>query len=259
MTVELLPPPADAADRIAGLLARARALARARVERIEAFAESSRCRQEQIAEHFGERTDPCEVCDRCSRPASAAPRDVPAERTLPEDVAGTILDAVRRLPRPLGTSGLVATLGGSVAAPPTGRRSAAYGALAAAPPSRIKSWIGVLVASGHLERFTSDDGYPLLRAAPGAGAPPRLAGAASARPAAGDGDPLFERLRSWRAERAREDAVPAYVVFSDKTLREVAATRPVDEQSLASVNGVGPAKIERYGPELLELVSAFPG
>jgi ATP-dependent DNA helicase RecQ len=261
MSVELLPPPDDAAERTATLLARARAQALARADRITGFAESRRCRQQEIAEHFGEGAEPCGACDRCVQPARlgvtpfTAEPDAPA---LPKDVAGAILDAVRALPRPLGTSGLVATLGGSVAAPPTGRRSPAYGSLAAAPPSRIKSWVASLVGSGHLERFTSDDGYPLLRAGAATAAAPRLAAPAGAK-AAPDGDPLFERLRVWRSDRAREDAVPAYVVFSDKTLREVAATRPSDEGELASVNGLGPAKIERYGPELLELVAAFPG
>ncbi len=51
--------------------------------------------------------------------------------------------------------------------------------------------------------------------------------------------------------------MPAYVVFSDKTLREMAAVKPADARELAAVNGVGPAKIERYGTEVLDLVAAF--
>ena len=257
MSVELLPPPLDAAERMALLLARARAQALARADRIAAFGESHRCRQVEIAEHFGEAAAPCGVCDRCS--GAAAPRAVTSEapaRELPADIAGAIVDAVRSLDRPLGTSGLVATLSGSVGAPPTGRRSRSYGLLAAAPPSRIKGWIGTLVASEHLERFTSDDGYPLLRPGRTDEPLPRLGAPASAA-SAPDGDPLFERLRAWRLERAREEAVPAYVVFSDKTLREMAAVKPADERELAAVNGVGPAKIERYGTEVLDLVAAF--
>jgi ATP-dependent DNA helicase RecQ len=242
------------------LLARARAQALARADRIAAFGDSRRCRQVEIAEHFGEAAGPCGVCDRCS--GTAAPRAVAAEapaRELPADLAGAIVDAVRSLERPLGTSGLVATLSGSVGAPPTGRRSRSYGLLAAAPPSRIKGWIGTLVASEHLERFTSEDGYPLLRLGRTDEPLPRLGAPASAASAAAapDGDPLFERLRTWRLERAREESVPAYVVFSDKTLREMAAVKPADERELAAVNGVGPAKIERYGTEVLDLVAAF--
>ena len=102
----------------------------------------------------------------------------------------------------------MATLSGSVGAPPTGRRSGSYGLLGAAPPSRIKGWIGTLVASEHLERFTSEDGYPLLRPGRTDEPLPRLGAPASAA-SAPDGDPLFERLRAWRLERAREESVPA--------------------------------------------------
>ena len=58
----------------------------------------------------------------------------------------------------------------------------------------------------------------------------RCPASARRRPAASapDGDPLFERLRAWRLERAREESVPAFVVFSDKTLREMAAVKPAD-------------------------------
>jgi ATP-dependent DNA helicase RecQ len=257
MSVELLPPPVDAGERMALLLVRARAQALARADRIAAFGQSQRCRQVEIAEHFGEAAAPCGVCDRCS--GAAAPRVVvkeAPEHELPADIAGAIVDAVRSLERPLGTSGLVATLSGSVGAPPTGRRSGSYGLLGAAPPSRIKGWIGTLVASEHLERFTSEDGYPLLRPGRPDQPLPRLGGPASAA-SAPDGDPLFERLRAWRLERAREESVPAYVVFSDKTLREMAAVKPADALELAAVNGVGPAKIERYGTEVLDLVAAF--
>ncbi|HSL65715.1 MAG TPA: ATP-dependent DNA helicase RecQ [Gaiellaceae bacterium] len=258
MQVELLPPPDDAAVRTAALLERARAQALGRAERIAAYAASLRCRQEEIAQHFGESTDPCGLCDRCRGTATARPTPTTDAPELPHDVAAAIVDAVRGLARPLGTTGLVATLSGSVAAPPTGRRSPAYGILAAAPPTRIKGWIGVLVASGHLERFTSEDGYPLLREGLAPEPTPRLAAPAAAGTRT-EGDPLFERLRAWRLERSRAEEVPAFVVCSDRTLRELAAAKPRDERSLASVSGIGPAKLERYGADLLELVAAFPG
>ncbi|HEX6331430.1 MAG TPA: ATP-dependent DNA helicase UvrD2 [Actinomycetota bacterium] len=71
--------------------------------------------------------------------------------------------------------------------------------------------------------------------------------------AAADG-PLFERLRTWRAARARADGVPAYVVFNDATLREIADRRPTDWADLAGISGVGPVKLERYADEVLGLV-----
>ena len=65
---------------------------------------------------------------------------------------------------------------------------------------------------------------------------------------------LFERLKSWRLERARDDEVPAYVVFTDATLELIAEHKPKDEGALRAINGVGPSKIERYGDDVLALV-----
>jgi ATP-dependent DNA helicase RecQ len=61
----------------------------------------------------------------------------------------------------------------------------------------------------------------------------------------------FESLRSWRAETARAQNVPAYVIFHDRTLREIALAQPGDLDALASIGGVGAGKLERYGEALL--------
>jgi ATP-dependent DNA helicase RecQ len=65
---------------------------------------------------------------------------------------------------------------------------------------------------------------------------------------------LWERLRAWRAAIAKEHGVPAYVVFHDATLAELARLRPNDEAGLAQISGVGQRKLERYGASLLELL-----
>jgi DNA helicase-2/ATP-dependent DNA helicase PcrA len=63
--------------------------------------------------------------------------------------------------------------------------------------------------------------------------------------------PTVQALREWRLARARADEVPAFVVFSDRTLAELAARTPRTLAELAAVPGIGPAKLERYGAELL--------
>ena len=70
--------------------------------------------------------------------------------------------------------------------------------------------------------------------------------------------PEFEALRAWRKARATSDGVPAYVVFHDATLAEIAAGRPRTPVELAAVSGVGPAKLERYGDELLAVLARLP-
>ncbi|HXW46710.1 MAG TPA: ATP-dependent DNA helicase UvrD2 [Streptosporangiaceae bacterium] len=75
------------------------------------------------------------------------------------------------------------------------------------------------------------------------------------KPAAGadPDDPVFVRLRAWRLVTAREQSVPAYVVFSDATLQAIAARRPATMAQLAGVPGVGAVKLDRYGAAVLEL------
>ena len=68
-------------------------------------------------------------------------------------------------------------------------------------------------------------------------------------------DPVFAVLKRWRLERARQDEVPAYVVFHNSTLAEIAARRPRSLSDLASVPGVGPSKLERYGDDVLSALS----
>ena len=66
----------------------------------------------------------------------------------------------------------------------------------------------------------------------------------------------FEALRQWRAETARTQGVPAYVIFHDSTLREVAMRQPPDLDALAASSGVGAGKLERYGRAVLDAVAA---
>jgi DNA helicase-2/ATP-dependent DNA helicase PcrA len=70
--------------------------------------------------------------------------------------------------------------------------------------------------------------------------------------------PTVKALRDWRRERAKADGVPAYVVFHDTTLAEIAARLPASHADLAAVPGIGPAKLERYGDDLLAALAAVP-
>ena len=65
----------------------------------------------------------------------------------------------------------------------------------------------------------------------------------------------FEALRAWRSAVAREQGVPAYVIFHDATLRQIALQEPGDLDALARVQGVGGAKLERYGRDVLETLA----
>jgi ATP-dependent DNA helicase RecQ len=84
----------------------------------------------------------------------------------------------------------------------------------------------------------------------------RAASVAADEPELSDDDEkFFEELRVWRKQKADAHEVPAYVIFDNKTLRAIARERPLTIEQLSDVKGVGAAKLENYGAEMLELVS----
>ena len=125
-----------------------------------------------------------------------------------------------------------------------------------------------LVGQGFLEQ--TNDEYPVLRLTPEAR--PLLRGEAnvrlrqpiaparkqrSRRPPASDAPvdgSLFEALRRWRRAEAEQRGVPPYVIFSDRTLREVASTRPATLLDLRGIYGIGDAKLEAFGRAVLQVV-----
>lgn len=90
----------------------------------------------------------------------------------------------------------------------------------------------------------------------GAGEAPRRRARTAGPPAVPDG-PAAAALREWRRERARADGVPAYVVFDDRTLQGLATALPGSKVELLAVPGIGPARVERYGPDVLSVLTPF--
>jgi ATP-dependent DNA helicase RecQ len=66
---------------------------------------------------------------------------------------------------------------------------------------------------------------------------------------------IFEKLRWWRVETARKHNVPAYVIFHDATMREIAKAKPASLDDLRNISGVGERKLETYGEELVSLIA----
>jgi ATP-dependent DNA helicase RecQ len=80
---------------------------------------------------------------------------------------------------------------------------------------------------------------------------PDGAGSAAAGELPARDDALLERLKQWRRRRADADGVPAYVICNDATLAAIAVARPVSSDALIAVDGIGPAKLRRYGVQIL--------
>jgi DNA helicase II / ATP-dependent DNA helicase PcrA len=106
-------------------------------------------------------------------------------------------------------------------------------------------YVGITRAKRHVEITWSGQPSRFVR---------ELGVAAPERPSADD--PVVKALKAWRLERARKDEIPAFVVFHDATLEEIARSRPKELWQLAKISGVGPAKLERYGDEVLTTLSA---
>ena len=114
-------------------------------------------------------------------------------------------------------------------------------------------YVGITRAKRHLaltwagkpSRFLLELG---IEAAP----PPALRKARAEEP----DDPTYRALKRWRLQRAKSDEIPAYVVFHNSTLAEIAARHPKTIAELSSVPGVGPTKLERYGRDVLEALAS---
>ena len=77
-----------------------------------------------------------------------------------------------------------------------------------------------------------------------------------AAPLPDDAAPVFEQLRAWRGAAAKEQGVPAYVIFHDATLREIAIRRPTTLAELGRISGIGEAKLARHGQAVLDTLAA---
>ena len=121
---------------------------------------------------------------------------------------------------------------------------------AALADERRLLYVGITRAKRHLYVTWSDSAKPSrFLAELGVSAPARARGS-QVEPAERE-QPAFRALREWRLERARTDGVPAYVVLHDATLAEIVRRTPRTRDELAAIPGIGPTKLDRYGPDVL--------
>ncbi|WP_372419878.1 DNA helicase RecQ [Actinotalea solisilvae] len=239
----------------------------AHLDAMLALCETVSCRRVQLLAYFGQASEPCGNCDTCLTPPETWDGTVAAQKLLSTVVrldqrgqrygAGHLVDILlgRETPRvqQLGHTSLsVFGVGTDLSEPDwrgVVRQVLAQGLLA-------------VDGDGYGTLRLTDAGAEVLRGArevPLRREAPRAARTRSTRRAAAVAGPelsseatdVFELLRAWRAATAKEQGVPAYVVFHDATLREIASRLPSTLDELGAVSGVGRAKLERYGPALL--------
>jgi ATP-dependent DNA helicase RecQ len=256
-------------DESAGDLAHRRRMA-AHLDAMLALCETVQCRRQNLLAYFGQPSEPCGNCDTCLVPPASWDGTVPAQKLMSTIVrlqrergqrfgAGHLIDILRGKETPrvrqyghdsLATWSIGADLGeqqwrGVV------RQLLAQGLLA------THGEYGTLTVTDAAAEVLSGGRSVMLRTEPDR--PVRLR-AAKAAPAAADLEPaqaeLFEALRTWRAGEARDQGVPAYIVFGDATLRAVAVARPASLDDLDGISGIGAKKRENYGEALLAVVAA---
>ena len=232
---------------------------RERLNALAGLVESAGCRRAILLRHFGESPpDHCGNCDNCLTP----PQTIDAT-----EVARKFLSAAFRTEMRFGVAHLAEVLAGNDNEKVRGfghHKLSVFGIASAEEIALVRPVARALIARDALRA----DAYGGLSFGPGAKPilkgeqqlviavpPPRKRGSRK-RGSDGPVDPLFEALREARRSLAAASGVPAYVVFHDSTLREIAAARPSSLAELARVQGVGEAKLQRYGAAMIETVSA---
>jgi ATP-dependent DNA helicase RecQ len=252
-----------------------------------ALCETVECRRAQLLNYFGEPAGSCGNCDTCLSPAQTWDGTIAAQKLLSAVVrlqrerrqrygAGQVIDILlgRKTPKVLENDhaslsvfgigselresewrGVIRQLLAQGLLAVTGD----YGTLGLTPDSSA-------VLTGQRKVLLRQDPTPAkaARASRVAGAGTGQAGRAGASSAgdlatgpglSAEAAGVFERLRAWRATAAKDQGVPAYVIFHDSTLREIAAQSPGSLADLAGINGVGEAKLAKYGQQILDVLA----
>ncbi|WP_416382253.1 DNA helicase RecQ [Nocardia transvalensis] len=238
-----------------------------------ALCETVQCRRTQLLAYFGQRGEPCGNCDTCLTPPESWDGTVAAQKVL-----SAVLRLKRERGQSFGAGHIIDILLGKSNPKVLQHNHNELKVFGVGGDLRDTEWRGVirqLLAQGLLAVHgdygvltlteASDDVLfrgrkVMLRREPERAKVAKAPRAKASRLAAADLAPgdadLFERLRAWRASVAKEQGVPAYVVFHDATLREIATRKPATLAELGSIGGVGENKRAKYGEGVLEVVAS---
>jgi ATP-dependent DNA helicase RecQ len=236
-----------------------------------ALCETVGCRRVQLLGYFGEQSEPCGNCDTCLVPPEAWDGTIAAQKLLSAVYrlrsergqrfgAGHVIDILLGKQTPKITQNGHDTL--TVFGIGTDLRDTEWRGvvrqLLAQGLLAVEGDYGTLVLTAASTQVLRSQRTVMLRREPerAAKAPRarKTAAAAAAASLPAGAAAAFERLRNWRAATAKEQGVPAYVIFHDSTLREVAMTAPSSLAELGKVSGIGEAKLARYGQQVLDVL-----
>jgi len=244
----------------------------AHVSHMLELCETTGCRRRYLMGYFGqELAEPCGNCDVCLDPPTLWDATIPAQKFL-----ATVLRIGRERGRSFAAGQHIDVLRGVTSDRVRALRLDELSTWGIGADLSVAQWRGVvrhLLAIGALESrgewgvlSPEEPAKPILRGEAQVmmreEVISRKASGAARKRAGADLDPaqleVFDRLRAWRLDEAREQGVPPYVVFGDATLRALAVDVPRTREALLDISGIGQAKLERYGDAVLDILSADP-
>ncbi len=246
-------------------------LQRGKLDALLALAEAHDCRRVRLLGYFGEASAPCGNCDNCLQPPATWDATEAARKAL-----SCVYRFHQHGRQHYGAVHLIDVLRGKATDKVTQRgheRLSTFGIGSDLSEAQWRSVLRQLIALGHLQvegeystLALADSARAVLRgevqmllrvptAAPRGTGRARTGRAARPQVAAAPLDEAglarFAALKAWRAEVAREHNLPAFVIFHDATLAQMARDDPRDLDALAGINGVGAKKLEAYGEAIL--------
>jgi ATP-dependent DNA helicase RecQ len=242
---------------------------RQRLNALLALCEAPRCRRQTLLSYFGEASEPCGNCDLCVEGVERFDGTIEAQKAM---------SAIVRTGERFGMEHLVAVLTGEKTENVlkfNHDRLPTFGVGSDRKAGEWRSIFRQLSAVGLIEQnllehgrwSVTDQGWRVLKGGArielrkdlggGGGGGKRAKARATTAAVVGDADAgLLAALKALRLKLAQAQGVPAYVVFSDRTLVDMATHRPKTLQSFREMHGVGETKLERYGAQFLELIKA---
>ncbi|MFT7059085.1 MAG: ATP-dependent DNA helicase RecQ [Pseudorhodobacter sp.] len=234
----------------------------ARLNALLGLAEATACRRQVLLGYFGETSTPCGNCDLCDQPALVFDAT---------DAVRKALSAILRTGESFGAGHLIDILTGNATAKVVQRGHDQLPTFAVGRDLSKPAWGAVFrqmmgrdLVRPDTERFgalrMTDAARPILRGEASITLRKDTVQAATSRPVVktlvSDEDaPLLSALKAKRRALAEAARVPAYVIFPDRTLIEMAEARPTDLDGMARITGVGAKKLERYGAEFLAVIT----
>ena len=245
-----------------------------RLDRMVAYCKTTRCLRGMLLEYFGEHhPGKCGNCGNCC--GDFVETDITTEA---QKILSGLARIQKRWPGGLGVVALVQMLRGSRDKNTLNRgldRLPTYGIMKDTPPARMRQYLDALEEQGYV--VPAGDEYPVLRLGAPAGevlfrgrtvtmterrpaprpAPPAGRSARRPQPAGADADSLLDRLKALRNQLAQRQHLPAYVIFTNASLTEMAEKRPRTTGDFLRISGVGDARARRYGMEFLRVIAEY--